>query len=195
MSGRVEAGSPQQKNARNPRHHDATGPLRSLRTVSLTATNIATQYAGGAAINASSGFTPISLPGASRLPQVVVSGSGVETVYTLTGTSLDGDALTDTVTALAGGGTFKFSQPFATVTAFSSNVDPVGTTDLQWGDTWVSPPATALIVGTSGDVALRLADDATDVTLSDVQAGINPMQVEIIRITSTNATDLALGWS
>lgn len=193
-SGRVNAGSPEASNTRLPRHHDATAPLRALRTVSLTKTNIASQYSAGAAINASSGFTNVPLPTASRLPQVTVGASHTSTTYTLTGTSLSGDALTQTLTVGAGAGTSKFGQPMATVTAFSSDADPNDTVDLEWGDTWVEP-AGILIVGTAGDVALRAADDDTDVTLSDVPAGIHPLKVKIVRIASTTATDLALGWA
>ena len=162
--------------------------------MSLSATNIASQYSAGAAINALSGFTNVSLPTASRLPQVTVGGSHTTTTYTITGTSLGGDALTQTLTVGAGAGTSKFGLPMATVTEFSSNADPGDTVDLEWGDTWVEPAGT-LIVGTAGDVTLRAADDDTDVPLRDVPAGIQPLKVKIVRMTGTTAADLALGWS
>lgn len=174
---------------------DSTAPITAQRLVDLSADNIHAQFTGGSAIDASSGFTQVPDGTASRLPQITTDASHVETTYTLTGTDIyDGSALTEELTVEAGAGTTKFTQPFGTVTAFSSDVDPVGTTDLEWGDTWVHPPARTCHVGTAGDIACRCMDDSDDVTVSDVPAGDFPRRLRIIRITSTTAAGLVLGW-
>lgn len=196
-SGRVGSSS-ELRSIRKAEHHDATAPLRSYRSVSLTAANIATQYAStAAAISASSGFTNVTLPTASRLPQVVVADGGAANTFTLMGTALSGEAITQelSVTTNATGNpvTTKFSYAMATVTSFSSSVAIGAAVDLQWGDTWVEPPARAIIVGTAGNVAMRGADDDVDGTIP-VQKGINPMSAKIIRITNTTAADVWLGW-
>jgi hypothetical protein len=178
--------------AQEETEHGATAPPTRQRLVSLTATNYIAQYAGGAALNDTTGpwteFNP------TRLPQIVLGAGGANpTVYTITGTGLDGRSITDTVTA-AGAGTYTASEPFQTITAFSSDVDPVGTTDLQAGDTWVAPPARTCHVGTAGNIACRLAEDDADVTVPSVPAGEFTRQIKIIRITSTTAAGLVLGW-
>jgi hypothetical protein len=174
---------------------DATAPLTAQRTVDLTKDNIHAQFSAGSAISATSGFTQVPGGTASRLPQVTVGASHAETTYTLTGTDIyTGAALTEELTVAAGAGTTKFTKPFGTVTAFSSDGNPGDTVDLEWGDTWVHPPARACHVGTSGNVACRLQDDSTDVTVPDVPTGEWPRRVRIIRITDTTASGLVLGW-
>jgi hypothetical protein len=171
--------------------HGSDGPITRWLLVSLALTNYVAQIAGGAAIDSAGPFTVFS---PTRLPQITLGVGGANpVVYTLTGTRVDtGETFTQTITA-AGAGTYKASMPMATITRLQSDVDPVGTTDLQAGDTWVYPPARALRVGASGNVAGRPADNVADVTLP-MLAGVDPTRYRIIRITSTTATGLSLGW-
>lgn len=193
-ASRVSDGSQQARNMRESESWDATAPIRALRTVDLSADNIATQFTGTQAINQSSSFTLVPDGTASRLPQVVVGASHNETVYTLSGTSLSGETISEDLTVAAGAGTTKYSRPFATITSFVTTTAPGDTVDLQWGDTWVEPAARCAIVGTAGDIACRLVDDSTDITLSGVTAGVIPVAVKIVRITSTTAAGITLGW-
>lgn len=51
-----------------------------------------------------------------------------------------------------------------------------------------SPPLRALYVGTTGDVAVVLADDSAPVTLTSIPAGsILPIQVKQVKSTGTSA--------
>ena len=172
-------------------HHTA-GPITRQLAVSLTVTNYIAQDAGGSAISETGGFTDFS-PG--RLPKVVLGVGGANpTVYTITGTDIyTGAVITEDLTA-AGASTVVATQPYATITAWSSDVDPVGTSDLQAGDTWVHPPARACHVGVAGNIACRLRDDSADATLVAVPNGECPREMRIIRTASTTATDLMLGW-
>ena len=173
--------------------HDSTGPITKQLTVALTKSNIVGQYSAGAPIADTLGpFTELS---PTRLPQVTVGASHVETVYTLTGTNIvNGNERAEELTVAAGAGTVAFTKPFATITSFSSNINPGDTVNLEWGDTWVHPAARSCHVGTSGDVACRLIDDDADVTVPSVGAGEFPRRIKIIRITNTTASGLVLGW-
>lgn len=178
------------QNAVAPTSHGSDGPLTRQLVVSLALTNYLAQIAAGAPIDTTGPFTTFS---PTRLPQITLGGGGVATVYTLTGTRVDTDAeFTQTINA-TGAGTFKASQPMATITRLQSDVNPQGTTDLQAGDTWVYPAARAIRVGTSGDIACRPAENIADVTLPFL-AGLDPSRLSIIRITDTTASDLSLGW-
>jgi hypothetical protein len=182
--------SPLIQNAVAPTSHGSDGPITRWLSVSLTLTNYVAQIAGGAAIDSAGPFTAFS---PTRLPQITLGAGGVATTYTLTGTRVDtGGAMTQTIAA-TGAGTFKASQPMATITRLQSNIDPVGTTDLQAGDTWVYPPARAIRVGVLGDVACRPADNTADITMPFL-AGVDPTRIKIVRITATTATGLGLGW-
>jgi hypothetical protein len=162
------------------------------RVVSLTATNYAAQYAGGAALDDAGPFTEFD---PTRLPQIVLGGGGAPSVvYTLYCTSIAGTgAFTQIVTA-TGAGTYKASLPVQTITRITSDIDPVGTTDLQAGDTWVEPAAREVHVGVAGDIACRLLEDSADAIATAVPIGPFRRRVRIIRITGTAATDLLLGW-
>jgi hypothetical protein len=160
--------------------------------VVLSAQNYHAQHAGGAAIAWTSGFTQYQTP--TRLPQIVLGAGGANpTVYTITGTDIyTGAVITENVTA-AGAGTYSATQPYETITAFSSDVDPVGTTDLQANDTWVYPAARWLVVGGAGNVAGRLMEALADATIA-LPAEPIPFRYQIVRITSTTATGLVLAW-
>jgi hypothetical protein len=183
------------QNAVAPTSHGSDGPLTRQLAVSLTLTNYLAQIAAGAAIDTAGPFTTFS---PTRLPQITLGAGGANpVVYTLTGTRIDDTSatpatFTQTITA-AGAGTYKASIPMATITRLQSNIDPLGTTDLQAGDTWVYPAARAIRVGASGNIAFRPQENAADVTLAFL-AGLDPSRTTIIRITGTTATGLGLGW-
>lgn len=182
------------KNAVTPTSHASDGPLTRQLVVSLALTNYLAQIAAGAAIDTTGPFTTFS---PTRLPQITLGAGGANpVVYTLTGTRIDDTSatpteFTQTITA-TGAGTYKASIPMATVTRLQSDVDPLGTTDLQAGDTWVYPACRAIRVGASGNIAGRPMENVADATLPFL-AGLDPSRYSIIRITSTTATGLSLG--
>lgn len=176
----------------SPLEHDGRSSASKVLAVSLTATNYLTQIAGGAAIDSAGPFTAFS---PTRVPQIVLGATGANpTVYTLTGTNItDGAAITETITA-TGPGTYKSTKPFGTITRIQSDVDPVGTTDLQAGDTWVAPASRAILVTVAGNVASQLADDSAVATITGVPAGQVNWRYRRINITNTTATGLFLLW-
>lgn len=176
----------------SPIEHDGRSSASKVLAVSLTATNYLTQIAGGAAIDSAGPFTAFS---PTRVPQIVLGVGGANpTVYTLTGTSItDGSTITETITA-TGAGTYKSTKPFATITRIQSDVDPVGTTDLQAGDTWVAPASRAILVTVSGNIASQLADDSAVATITSVPSGQVNWRYQRINITNTTATGLFLLW-
>jgi hypothetical protein len=127
---------------------------------------------------------------------VLGAGGANPVVYTLTGYRItlgsDGQPVefTQTITA-TGAGTYAATQPMI-ITRLQSDVDPLGTTDLQAGDTWVIP-ARRLFVTVGGDVAGQLRESKQDVTLPWT-AGPHGAHYKIIRISGTTATGLKLGW-
>ena len=92
---------------------------------------IASPYAGGAIIDDAVG--PFYQYCPSRTVRIVVGVGGVATVYTIDGLDQDGVALQDIINA-SGAGTFQGVKAFASITRMRSNVDPVGTTDVQTGN-------------------------------------------------------------
>lgn len=86
--------------------------------------------AAGAPLNVTTGFTD---PLPSRTTRIVLGVGGANpVVYTVEGLGMDGRTTTDTITA-AGAGTYDGVKAFRSVTKLTSNVDPLGTTDLQTG--------------------------------------------------------------
>jgi hypothetical protein len=183
------------QNAVAPTSHGSDGPLTRQLAVSLALTNYLAQIAGGAAIDTAGPFTTFS---PTRLPQITLGAGGANPViYTLTGYRIDDVSatpteVTQTITA-AGAGTYKATVPMI-ITRLQSDIDPIGTTDLQAGDTWVYPAARAIRVGTSGNIAGQpMENGGIDVTLPFL-AGLDPSRYSIIRITGTTASGLGLGW-
>lgn len=176
----------------DPKEHDGRSSATKVLAVSLTATNYLTQIAGGAAIDSAGPFTAFS---PTRVPQIVLGVGGANpTVYTLTGTAIEGGAtITETITA-TGAGTYKSTKPFATITRIQSDVDPVGTTDLQASDTMVWPPSRAILVTGAGNVASQLADDTAVATITGVPTGQVNWRYRRINIANTTATGLFLLW-
>lgn len=169
-----------------------SGSATKQLNVSLSATNYLAQIAGGAAIDSAGPFTLFS---PTRVVQIVLGVGGANpTIYTVTGTSIyDDSIITDVITA-AGAATYVGTKGFATVTRLESDVDPVGTTDLQAVDTWVYPASRVLHVGVAGDINCRLMEDGADVINTEVPVGDWKRRVSIVRIASTAATNLTLAW-
>jgi hypothetical protein len=176
------------KQAADPTRHSPTSKATQMLSVSLTATNYVAQIAGGAAVNSVGPFTTFS---PTRLPQIVLGAGGVAVTYTITGTDLAGAAQTDQI-VFAAAGTTKGTKAFGTITALTSNVDPVGTTDLQAVDTWISPPARAIIVGSAGAIAMQLEEDAAVATSPSIPTGVHALGIKRINISGTAASNLAL---
>jgi len=102
--------------------------------IALTApgTNYVAQYPGGAAIADAVG--PFVVPGYPyRTAQITVGVGGVATVFTLDCIDKFGNVVQDVINA-TGAGTFQGAIAFQAITGFASDVDPVGTTDLEVGN-------------------------------------------------------------
>lgn len=93
--------------------------------------NYVAQYAGGAAIDDAIGPFTRYVP--SRTVQIVLGAGGVATNYTIDGLDAAGAALQEVIPA-TGAGTFQGARAFASITRVRSDVDPVGTTDVEVGD-------------------------------------------------------------
>jgi hypothetical protein len=198
VSDSVSLGNRAARAARDLKYKAAAlGPITRQLLVSLTATNAHAQFAAGAAINATSGFTDVPANTCTRVPQLTVGASHVETVYTLTGVDIDtGAVLTEVLTVAAGAGTTKFTKPFGrAITLLTSDVDPQDTVDLEWGDAWVSPTCREIICGTGGIVECELDDDPAGNQIQ-VTLPTGPMVRAIRRIylDNTAAADITLGW-
>jgi hypothetical protein len=103
-----------------------------LPALSTPGTNYVAQYAGGAAIADAVG--PFVIPGYPyRTAQITLGVGGVPTVYTIDGTDRFDNVVQDVITAGAAG-TFQGAIAWKTITNFASDVDPVGTTDLEVGN-------------------------------------------------------------
>lgn len=61
-------------------------------------------------------------------------------------------------------------------------------------DTTVLPTTRALYIGTTGDVAVTMADDGTVVTFVAVPVGILPIQVTKVMATNTTASNILALW-
>jgi len=78
-------------------------------------------------------------------------------------------------------GSYRSSN--ATVSAHSATaVTPGDSTDI--------PVTRALYIGTTGDVAVRMADDENSVTFTAVAVGIFPIQVSRVLSTGTTASNI-----
>lgn len=81
----------------------------------------------------------------------------------------------------------KYTSANATVSAHSASaVTPSDSTEL--------PCTRALYIGTTGNVAVVMADDQTTVTFSNVPVGILPVQVTKVMSTNTTASDIVALW-
>ena len=164
--------------------------------VTLSAQNYHAQMAAGGALDVTTAFTQYnqSTQAPTRRPQIVLGGGGANPVlYTLYGTSIfDDSAISEVITA-AGAGTYQATLAYETITRLTSNIDPLGTTDLQAYDTWVYPAARRLIVGVAGDVNGQQQDDSADVVLP-LPACMLKLRHKIVRVTNTTATGLVLAY-
>ena len=60
-------------------------------------------------------------------------------------------------------------------------------------DSTVIPITRSLYIGTSGDITVRMADantSTTYVTFAAVPAGVFPIQVDMVRVTGTTASNI-----
>lgn len=88
------------------------------------------QYPAGAAINS---VGPFTMQRPRRTCRIVLGVGGANpVVYTITGVDVYGRTLTDVINA-TGPGTYEGTIAFHSITSFASNIDPLGTTDLQTG--------------------------------------------------------------
>jgi len=115
----------------NGRHEEATKGMRKwIKHIDLASpANLHAQYAAGAPLNSSSGFT--AMPDPSRTVQLVVGAGGVACDFTVTGTRFG--AAQSEVVAGTGAGTFQSTKAYDSITSLTSNVDPADTVDLQTG--------------------------------------------------------------
>ena len=81
----------------------------------------------------------------------------------------------------------KYTSANATVGAHSaSTVTP--------SDSTVLPCTRALYVGTTGNLAVVMADDENTITFSNVPVGIFPVQVIKVMSTNTTASNIVALW-
>lgn len=109
-------------------------------------TNYVAQYAGGAPINDNVGPFNLVDPLPRRTVRAVLGVGGANpTVLTVSGTSpVDGSVITDVIN-MTGAGTYEGTKAFETITQVQTDVDPVGTLDIQTGNGFSTSKA---IVGT-----------------------------------------------
>jgi len=160
-----------------------------------------TDDAGGAAVDLSSAFTmPATNGNVGYSLLVTLGGSGVETVYTITGTR-DGVAHTGTGTIAVSGGTAEINTTdgygWDTITAIESDVDPQDVSEFDTLDVYFPKPMRGIWVGGAGNVTIRYPEDSGDTVISGVAASaMLPDEVTRIRcdlagrtgITQTTAT-------
>lgn len=182
--------------ALNQANETDDAPCTMAFPVVLAAELYHAQMAAGAALDVTTAFTQYnqSTDAPTRVPRIVLGGGGANpVVYTLYGTAIDdGRAISEVVNA-TGAGNYDLTQPFETITRLTSNIDPLGTTDLQAYDTWVYPAARRLIIGVAGDVNGQLMESAADLVVPLV-ADMHKLRYKIVRITNTTATGLILAY-
>ena len=148
---------------------DSTSPATDAAALSISASQIVAQYAAGAALDDSVG--PFVVTSAPRTVQIVLGVGGTNpTVYTVTGTTPEGVATTETITA-TGAGTFLGTTLFSTISRFQSAADPGGTTDLRCSAQGYSPAPRSMFVGTAGNLVVRMTEGDADVTFTNVPDG------------------------
>jgi hypothetical protein len=129
-------------------------------------TNYVAQYAGGAAIADAVG--PFVVPGYPyRTVQIVLGVGGVATNYTIDGTDKFDNVVQDVIAAAAAG-TYQGTIAWKTITNFESDVDPVGTTDLQVGNGFCLNSAINVgvsILAVDEAVELPVSEDLTSATV------------------------------
>ena len=81
----------------------------------------------------------------------------------------------------------KYTSANATVSAHSAAA-------VTPSDSTVLPVTRALYIGTTGNVAVVMADDENTVTFSNVPVGILPIQVTKVMSTNTTASTIVALW-
>lgn len=142
------------------------------------------QYAAGAPIADAVG--PFTVTNALRTVRVVQAGGGsVATVYTITGTDQGGNAQTETITTAGGAATTEGVKMWQTITAFSSDVNPGGTTDLLCSAYAFEPATRAIYCGGSGNLVVRPLEGTVDVTYAVTTFQRIPVRAKWIRLSTT----------
>lgn len=150
-----------------------------------SAANVVAQYAAGAPLADTTG--PFVVATAPRTMRIVLGSGGANpTVFTVTGTDPDGTAITETITA-AGAGTYEGARLFQTVTAFASDVNPGGTTDLRCSANGYSPSTRFIHCGGAGNLVVRPMDGAADVTYVVISGQVKRIRAKWISL-ATSAT-------
>lgn len=179
--------------ANEPPQHDATAPFTKMRNVTISAvTEAHADEAGGGALDLTSGWTDLDANVASRV-LLITLGAGSNTDYTVTAVDDEGVTHVETVSVDASDSNTTL-RGYKSITSVTTAGDPGATTEFDWGDTLVSPPARGIHVGTAGDIACIAAEDSTAVTVPDVAAGVWPVRLKRVNITNTTASGLVLGW-
>lgn len=149
-----------------------------------TANSTHAQYAAGAPIADAVG--PFTVTSPLRTVQIVLGAGGAgSVVYTVTGTYQDGTAQTETITA-TGAGTYEGVKLWQTITAFSSDINPGGTTNLNCSAWGFDPPSQSIYVATTaGTIVVRPAEGTADVTYTVAAFSRHNIRARWVRITST----------
>lgn len=175
-----------------PGNIDATAPYTQAYAFVNTADQIVAQYAAGAPLADVTG--PFVMVGPLRTVRVVQTGGGsVATTYTVTGTDQGGNAQTEAIVTPGGAATTEGTKMWQTITAFSSNIDPGGTTDLRCSAYAFEPATRAIYIGSgaAANLVVRLLENTVDTTYAMTSFTRHPLRVRFIRLTTTQTTVIA----
>lgn len=183
------------------RNGDPTGPGTVERRVPTTRTAWHANFAGGAAVNATSGFTD---PDATQVPPIAdrtvslhLATGGTVGTYTIAGT-FDGADVTEDITTVVDAWV-DGDQPFDTITSITGP-DPGAVLQMHQGDTVCSPPARALYTGDGGACAFLLSGELAPANDADKQdrnlpAGVDhSRRVKRIYMSTTPPSNMRLVW-
>lgn len=161
----------------------ADSPYTQAYAFVNAADQVVAQYAAGAPIADTTG--PFVVTNPLRTVRVVLAGGGsVATSYTVTGTDQGGVAQSEVIAA-TGAGTFEGAKTWQTITAFSSDVNPGGTTDLRCSAYAFEPATRAIYCGGAGNLIVRPMENTADVTYAVTTFQRTPVRARFIRLTTT----------
>lgn len=101
-----------------------------LGALAAAGANYTAQIPGGAAINTVGPFIQYGPP---RTVRITLGAGGVATVFTVTGRDPNGNVLTEVINHPGGAGSADGAIAFVSLNSVVSDVDPVGTTDIECG--------------------------------------------------------------
>lgn len=161
----------------------ADAPCTQAYAFVNAADQVVAQYASGAPIADSTG--PFVVTNPLRTVRVVLTGGGsVATDYTVTGTDQGGAVQTEVIAA-TGAGTFEGVKLWQTITAFASNINPGGTTDLRCSAYAFEPATRAIYCGGAGNLVVRPLEGSADVTYAVTTFQRVPVRARWIRLSTT----------